>query len=80
MIDLKNLTIVEAQKKLESKEIGLPRDMHYQVKMAGYRDLSPENIQWYLRPQNKDGGGCDINTWDPNIWKRVSTKLLSSSN
>ncbi len=69
-------TYSEVSKKIEINPIGLPRDMTYQVRISGYKDLSVDDINWYMRTKNSDGGGCDINSWDPGIWKRVSVKSI----
>lgn len=72
-------TYSEAPKRLEIKPIGLPRDMIYQVNMAGYTDLNPTNIRWYMRKYDADGGGCDIATWNPNLWKSIGTTDISTT-
>lgn len=69
-------TYSEVSKKLEINQIGLPKNLTYQVKMLGYKDLSPDNIKWYLRTMNPDGGGCDIQTWDPKTWKNISVNSI----
>ncbi len=71
-------TYSEVSKKIEINPIGLPRDMTYQVRLSGYKDLNSDDLRWYMRSQDPDGGGCDINSWDPNIWKRVTTKNIVS--
>ncbi len=72
----------EIVKKFEINQVGLPRDMTYQVQLSGYKDLSPSDIRWYLRALDTDGGWCNINTWNVHIWKKITTKTLipSSSN
>ena len=74
-----NTTYSEVTKRLEITPVGLPKDMTYQVRMLGYKDLTPSNIKWYLRTLNPDGGGCDINTWNPATWKNISTTVTSSN-
>lgn len=66
-------------KRLEINPVGLPKDMTYQVRMLGYKDFTPHNIKWYLRPLNPNGGGCDINSWNPTIWKNISVNAVSSA-
>lgn len=68
----------ETPKKLEIQKIGLPKDMTYQVKMSGYKDLKTSDIRWYMRPLDEDGGGCDISTWNAKNWKKVTTNEISS--
>lgn len=68
----------ETPKKLEITKIGLPRDMTYQVKMSGYKDLKTNDIRWYMRTLDEDGGGCDISSWNAKNWKKITTNEVSS--
>lgn len=67
----------EIPKKFEIQRVGLPKEMSYQVKMSGYKDLSPSDIRWYMRKLDTNSGGCDINTWNAKTWKKVSVSSLA---
>ncbi len=73
-------TYSEVTKRLEINQVGLPKDLTYQIKMVGYKDLSPDNIRWYIRGLDTDGRGCHIQTWDPKTWKNISVESVWSTN
>ena len=69
----------EAPKKFTIDQIGLPRDMTYQVNLDGYSEFTPKNIKWYIRKYSTKENGCDIGTWDPTLWKSVQVDDISKT-
>jgi hypothetical protein len=69
----------EAPKKFTIEQIGLPRDMTYQVNLDGYSEFTPKNIKWYIRKYSTKENGCDIGTWDPTLWKSVQVDDISKT-
>ncbi|NRH21094.1 hypothetical protein HOO68_03555 [Candidatus Gracilibacteria bacterium] len=69
-------TYSEQPKKLEIQKIGLPRDMTYQVKMTGYKNLKTNDLRWYIKNLDENGNGCNITTWNAKDWKKVTTNTL----
>lgn len=68
----------ETIKKIEIERKGLPKDLVYQIKMSGYKDISPDNIRWYIKKIDENTNSCDISTWNGKSWKKVSVKNISS--
>ena len=68
----------ETAKKIEIERKWLPKNMTYQVKMSWYKDLSPEDIRWYIKKLDENGWGCDMNTWNEKSWKRVTVNNIST--
>jgi hypothetical protein len=59
--------------------VGLPRDMDYEVKLSGYRDLTTDDIRWYRVPSNTENGysQCNLKHWESSKWEEIHAKRRS---
>ena len=76
--DIKS-TSTTTNKTLFINQVGLPRDMTYQVTMNGYEKFRSSDIRWYMSTLSDAQAICDINTWNTDTWSQVPVKRISSN-
>jgi uncharacterized protein YfaS (alpha-2-macroglobulin family) len=66
-------------KNFEINSIGLPRDMDYEVKLTGYKELTADDIRWYRIPMHYTPGfdECYIRSLEPSKWQEIKAQRRS---
>lgn len=76
--DIKS-TSTTTNKTLFINQVGLPRDMTYQVTMNSYERFRSSDIRWYMSTLSDAQAICDINTWNTDTWSQVPVKRISGN-
>ncbi len=63
---------------IEIRQIGLPRDMSYELTTYGYTGLDTSDVRWYIKKMGADHSCGGLSGWGSWLWTRVKTRTIEN--